>query len=209
MILINIFIFTLVLGNYHNIIFLYFFLILHYINKTNTDNMNYNYNNYNNTNTNETNEMTATSIENLLIELYNEFNNNVNLNTMDFNYYHFFYIYNIYINMYNDESALYNTILQMFNEYNYFLNDYNDLQTNIENMSPDVVLERNRIKFTIIEKNSDEYTDSCCSICLCDHNDLKQQIIKIKCNHIFHVNCLSKWVTQNKNTCPMCRDVME
>ena len=115
--------------------------------------------------------------------------------------------------MYNDESTMYNSILQMFHEYNYLLNEYNDLQINIENISPDVVLERNRIKFTVVEENTDEYTHACCSICLFDSNDLEQQeqrqIIKIKCNHIFHLNCLSKWVTQNKNTCPMCRDVME
>jgi hypothetical protein len=91
-------------------------------------------------------------MENLLIDLYNEFNNNLNLNITDFNYYHFFYIYNIYINMYNDESVMYNTILQIFNAYNYFLNDPNYLQTNVENISPGSILEKNRIKFTVIEK---------------------------------------------------------
>jgi hypothetical protein len=167
-------------------------------------------------NSNESNESNRTSMENTLIDLYNEFNNNLNVNTVDFNYnyYDFFYTYNIYINMYSDEGGMYNTILQIFDEYNTLLTESINLQINVENISPDVVLERNRIKFTIIEKNSHEYTDDdCCSICLFPYNDLQQQeqqqIIKIKCNHIFHVNCLSKWVTQNKNTCPMCRDVME
>jgi hypothetical protein len=164
------------------------------------------------------NESNRTSMENLLIDLYNEFNNNLNLNITDFNYYHFFYIYNIYINMYNNESVMYNTILQMFNAYNYFLNDPYYLQTNVENISPGAILERerNRIEFTIIEKqNSHEYMGDCCSICLFYYNDdvndveQQQEIIKIKCNHIFHLNCLSKWVNQNKKTCPMCRNIIE
>jgi hypothetical protein len=54
--------------------------------------------------------------------------------------------------MYNDESVMYNTILQIFNAYNYFLNDPNYLQTNVENISPGSILEKNRIKFTVIEK---------------------------------------------------------
>jgi hypothetical protein len=164
---------------------------------------------------NESNE-SRTSMENLLIDLYNEFNNNFNLNITDLNYYHFFYIYNIYINMYNDESAMYNTILQIFNAYNYFLNDPNYLQTNVENVSPGAILERNRIKFTVIEKqNPHEYMGDCCSICLFDYNHVndveqeqQQEIIKTKCNHIFHLNCLSNWVNQSK-TCPICRNEME
>ena len=164
-----------------------------------------------NSNSDDESNESRTSIENLLIDLYNEFNDNLNLNITDFNYYHFFYIYNIYINMYNDESVMYNTILQIFNEYNFFLNHPNYLQINVENVSPCVILERNRIKFTIIEKeNSDEYMGDCCSICLFDYNDVEQQqeIVKTKCNHIFHLNCLSNWVNQSK-TCPICRNEME
>jgi hypothetical protein len=167
-------------------------------------------------NSNESNVSNRTSMENALIDLYNEFNNNLNINTADFNYnyYDFFYTYNIYINMYSDEGGMYNTILQIFDEYNSLLTHSIDLQINVENISPRVILERNRIKFTALEKNSHEYTDDCCSICLFPYNDLEQQeqqeeIIKTNCNHIFHLQCLSTWVNQNKKTCPVCRNAME
>lgn len=150
-------------------------------------------------------------IEQLLIELYNEFNNSMNVNNIIFNT-RFIYIYNIYINMYN-EGIMYDTISQMYNEYN---NVLTNLQITPENISPELILERNNIKFTILEKeNSHEYMGDCCSICLCDcqqaqdEQDEQQQIIKINCNHIFHLQCLSKWVNQNKKTCPMCRNIIE
>jgi hypothetical protein len=160
---------------------------------------------------NENNESNRTSMENTLIDLYNEFNDNLDLNIADFkyNYYAFFYIYNIYINMYSDESAMYNTILQIFDEYNSLLTNSIDLQINVENISPGTILERNKIKFTVIEKNYDEYTDDCCSICLQESQESQEQIIKTNCNHIFHLQCLSNWVNQNKKTCPICRNSME
>jgi hypothetical protein len=170
-------------------------------------------NNNNPDNSNESNS--RTSMENTLIELYNDFNHILNLNSAEFNYnyYNFFYIYNIYINMYSDESA--NTILQIFDEYNSLLTDSIELQINVENISPGAILERNRIKFTVIEKNSHEYTDhDCCSICLHElqqsQESQKQQeeFIKTNCNHIFHLQCLSTWVNQNKKTCPICRNAM-
>ena len=154
-------------------------------------------------------------IEHLLVELYNEFNTNVNMNIIKFNT-RFIYIYHIYINMYNNEGIMYDTISQMYNEYN---NVLTNLQLTLENISPELILERNNIKFVVIEKeNSHEYMGDCCSICLCDcqqaqdeqdEQDEQEQIIKINCNHIFHLTCLSKWVNQNKKTCPMCRNIIE
>jgi hypothetical protein len=151
-------------------------------------------------------------IEHLLVELYNEFNTNVNMNTIKFNT-RFIYIYHIYINMYNNQGIMYDTISQMFNEYNNVLTNF---QITPENVSPGAILERNRIKFTVIEKqNPHEYMGDCCSICLFDYNHVndveqeqQQEIIKTKCNHIFHLNCLSNWVNQSK-TCPICRNEME
>ena len=85
------------------------------------------------------NENNRNSIEQLLIQLYNEFINNINMNVIELNS-HFAYTYHIYINMYNDETMMYNNILQMFNEYNNILID---LQTNYtyEKISPELILE--------------------------------------------------------------------
>uniref|UniRef100_A0A3Q7G806 RING-type domain-containing protein n=1 Tax=Solanum lycopersicum TaxID=4081 RepID=A0A3Q7G806_SOLLC len=49
-----------------------------------------------------------------------------------------------------------------------------------------------------------------CSICLSDfeHRDKGRKIVK--CSHIFHENCLDKWLMQGKGqaTCPLCRSVI-
>lgn len=44
--------------------------------------------------------------------------------------------------------------------------------------------------------------DNTCSICL---NKLNNTCRKLKCNHIFHVECIDNWLSDNV-TCPMCRD---
>ena len=46
--------------------------------------------------------------------------------------------------------------------------------------------------------------DSTCIICL---EEIKQAK-KLKCGHIFHLNCLRRWLEQNIQ-CPTCRDKIE
>jgi hypothetical protein len=41
-----------------------------------------------------------------------------------------------------------------------------------------------------------------CSICLEDINIIKEDIVKLNCNHIFHLDCISK---VENNSCPLCR----
>lgn len=169
-----------------------------------------------NNNNEEMVENERSSLENTIIQLYTDLEYNLNHTTMNTNHRDFIYTYNIYINMYNNESIAYNIILGLFNEYNNILTNLitNLSQITNENTSPSSILEQNNIKFTLIEKNIPEYADYCCSICLFDYNDndLKQEeqqeVIKINCNHIFHLICLSKWINENKQTCPLCRSIM-
>lgn len=44
--------------------------------------------------------------------------------------------------------------------------------------------------------------DECC-ICLDSIND-KTKIYNLNCEHLFHPDCIDKWVNIN-NTCPLCR----
>jgi len=41
-----------------------------------------------------------------------------------------------------------------------------------------------------------------CSICLEKINKLEKY--KTKCNHLYHIKCINKWLKIN-NTCPICR----
>lgn len=57
-----------------------------------------------------------------------------------------------------------------------------------------------------------EITDQdSCSICL-DNYQCGDEVIKIKCGHVFHIECLEKWnQTNNLNptvNCPLCNDLI-
>ena len=40
-----------------------------------------------------------------------------------------------------------------------------------------------------------------CTICL---DDEKEDLIKLNCNHIYHRECITKWISTN-DSCPICR----
>lgn len=181
------------------------------------------------------------TIENLLINLYNDrynissntnnvndnVDNNTSVNIVPINYYEFYYIYNGYINSYiynnenNNENLVYIFIVNAFNEYNNILNSINNndnyfdaqVKTVKTVQTPSSVLESNGVIFTFIDCL--QHLDECCSICLCecdvinqnkcDDDDGSFDYVKTSCNHKFHLNCLAKWVGNNKKTCPMCR----
>lgn len=42
-----------------------------------------------------------------------------------------------------------------------------------------------------------------CSICL-DDVAVNEKVCLLNCTHMFHENCIVKWLGQN-NTCPLCR----
>lgn len=50
-----------------------------------------------------------------------------------------------------------------------------------------------------MSKSRDPQTE--CIICL-EHLQNNQNIMYLKCGHLFHSNCLQKW---NKNICPLCK----
>jgi hypothetical protein len=50
-----------------------------------------------------------------------------------------------------------------------------------------------------------EISMSCC-ICREDYlENIDKKTILIGCHHDFHIDCLKKWVNQNKKSCPTCR----
>ncbi|KAK3051258.1 hypothetical protein LTR09_007654 [Extremus antarcticus] len=44
-----------------------------------------------------------------------------------------------------------------------------------------------------------------CLVCLCDFEvkDVARKLVK--CNHLFHRECIDQWLTQGRNSCPLCR----
>jgi hypothetical protein len=47
-----------------------------------------------------------------------------------------------------------------------------------------------------------EKNDTCC-ICISEYDNTT--ITSKTCNHKFHLNCIKKWIYNNKSTCPLCK----
>jgi hypothetical protein len=56
-----------------------------------------------------------------------------------------------------------------------------------------------------LEPFFDAAYDDDCSICLCKISDIKCSF-KLKCKHIFHLDCILNWELQKMYTCPLCRE---
>ncbi|XP_027089755.2 putative RING-H2 finger protein ATL12 [Coffea arabica] len=46
-----------------------------------------------------------------------------------------------------------------------------------------------------------------CSICLCEIEE-GDEARELHCNHVFHKNCLEKWLQRCHATCPLCRSLV-
>lgn len=92
-------------------------------------------------------------------------------------------------------------------KHNNFLNEYMTYYRNTY-----VVIEK---AFHTAKK---EYIDACCCVKLpwnekCEHEEcsicLSETCSKeggyLECGHVFHNDCIKKWIENNKSTCPMCR----
>ena len=48
----------------------------------------------------------------------------------------------------------------------------------------------------------------CCSICLGEVRETRSNK-PTRCGHLFHGECLKKWKERGKNTCPICRKLID
>jgi hypothetical protein len=51
-----------------------------------------------------------------------------------------------------------------------------------------------------------QFKDDSCLVCL-DEFTLKQPVRILKCHHIFHRECVDRWLCEAHNSCPVCRGV--
>jgi len=58
--------------------------------------------------------------------------------------------------------------------------------------------------FTCVEKNDRETT---CSICLEEYKE-NDSVFFRDCHHLFHRECIERWLKQHDRKCPYCRMVM-
>jgi hypothetical protein len=98
------------------------------------------------------------------------------------------------------------TFLNIIN--NFAIDDLLDYALN-EQEFEDVKVTLSQEEFNNLEKinvtleNKELYDDKC-NICL-DDMDIGSSLIKLKCKHYFHCDCISKWLTEQSTKCPVCR----
>ena len=56
----------------------------------------------------------------------------------------------------------------------------------------------------ILDDNNIDNYNSECNICI-DEYKIGDKIVKLHCNHIFHIDCISNWLCNEKVSCPVCR----
>lgn len=93
----------------------------------------------------------------------------------------------------------------------------NDIIVNINSSDNPYIINNNNIDdvsdsneaILIFNYNSDEkdnYLNNNCVICLEEYND-DDEIIKVKCNHLYHMNCYDEFVKTSQK-CGICRESM-
>lgn len=96
-----------------------------------------------------------------------------------------------------------NLLNSFFTNFNDFVEEqfqnYNDLEDVKVTLSED---EFNKLESTVDESLLQDNLS--CNICLEEINK-EDSLIKLKCNHIYHKNCIKEWLTKQSTKCPNCR----
>jgi hypothetical protein len=105
--------------------------------------------------------------------------------------------------------SLISQILQNFNDesnFNIYFSTIHVLDTdnNENNLEEPYDIIIDKLNYAEINKKND-YKDEC-TICLEKFNN-DSEVSILKCNHIFHYDCISKWGIKN-NSCPCCRETI-
>jgi hypothetical protein len=75
-----------------------------------------------------------------------------------------------------------------------------------ENLSNLVSIKNGLILNTLLENSTVLLSQDLDNFCvICQHTCINQSIVrKLLCKHTFHIECIDKWLTDNK-TCPTCK----
>lgn len=109
------------------------------------------------------------------------------------------------INRHTLASNLTDTILNsLFTNFNQFM------EQNLQDLE-DVKVTLSEEEFSKLEitKNKELIDGKQCNICLEDLTEEelnKCSLIQLKCNHIYHENCIKEWLTKQSTKCPSCRN---
>ena len=65
-------------------------------------------------------------------------------------------------------------------------------------------------KLVAVAADGDEqvllWAGQCCLVCLSDFEPKDSVRKLVRCQHIFHQECIDQWLTTGRNSCPLCRE---
>ncbi|XP_057817436.1 brassinosteroid-responsive RING protein 1 [Cryptomeria japonica] len=61
------------------------------------------------------------------------------------------------------------------------------------------------VTFGVLTDSLDGFDEVSCSVCLNEFAENEEIRQLTNCCHIFHKNCLDKWLDHDQKTCPLCR----
>ena len=128
------------------------------------------------------------------------------------------YITNYYRrnNRYNRSLSLREMLRYIYSNYNNYNNENNDnlflenfINSTFENDKKKFKKvisdsEKYRLKPQKFYKKNEENTNIQCPI-FCYEFEENEEIIKLPCNHNYNIEAITKWLTEESNTCPICR----
>lgn len=84
------------------------------------------------------------------------------------------------------------------------MNIIDNTDDNEEGQEDTEILTEEEFNHLEVIKTDKSHVDCECSICI-DNFSEDQEVIKLPCNHIFHLNCIKSHLTSYNNKCPLCR----
>lgn len=102
-----------------------------------------------------------------------------------------------------DDTPTYDIFSSLFTNFNDFIEGQMRLQDELEDVKITISnKEFDRLNRVILDESV--LKNNQCSICL-EKMLLSDKLVILKCNHIYHNDCLKKWVTNNSSKCCVCR----
>jgi hypothetical protein len=153
-------------------------------------------------------------IKKLKIKLYELGNDIANINVLLYNFYRFYEIPDITMEMIESSNAyiymrsdnMTELFMRLISQLNIRYNEEESTLTRLNLNEEDEKTTLNEEEFNELEiMELEEDIDNDCSICI-DNLRKGNEVIKLKCNHIFHKECIKSYLLNYDNKCPLCRN---
>ena len=75
---------------------------------------------------------------------------------------------------------------------------------NVPKLKPVDLIELPTKEFTLNPEPQDDKVKQSCMVCMCEFEE-GQSVRTIRCLHMFHTECIDKWLLERTGTCPICK----